>query len=335
MILSVCIVTYNHERFIDECVRSVLAQETDFEFDIRIGEDRSSDATASVLHTLEAEFPHRITVKYRQQNLGAEKNFEDIVLSSDAKYVAFLEGDNCWIDPEKLQRQVDLLEAKPEVSFCFHRAQVVEQGAKDHAASGRTLPGDFTKRAQIDDFLIDSNPVPLGAMVVRRSLLDEMHDWLAGLKLGDWPMCIALANKGPVEFLDRTMSIQREHKGGSWSSLGSVQRELYTCQMLLRLLNFIGGHSQQRLSEMVSSKVDWIASVLCHDKNAKVVGLADLLHDIGDETLPGLLLENVLEKVVALNDANEWHQQNAESWKAAAEKCGRDYAALQEATKNG
>jgi glycosyltransferase involved in cell wall biosynthesis len=220
--LSVCIVTYRHERFIRQCIESVLAQDVPFDFEIVVGEDKSPDGTLTILEDLAARHPGKLRVMARTQNLGAEKNFNRAISECRGEYIAFLEGDNFWIAPDKLRRQAEFLDAHPDVAFCFHRALYVDASG---LPTGLIVPTeDPPGIAGLEYLLQDYNPVPLGSMLIRRALLEGIEDWVDGLKIGDWPICFMLAERGSIGFIPETMSVQRVHRGGTWHLLpDSVQ----------------------------------------------------------------------------------------------------------------
>ncbi len=220
--LSVCIVTYRHERFIRQCIESVLAQEVPFDFEIVVGEDASPDGTLAVLQDLAAQHPGKLRVMARPQNLGAEKNFNLTISECRGEYIAFLEGDNFWISTDKLRRQAEFLDTHPDASFCFHRALYVDASG---LPTGLVVPPQDPPEISGLDYLVqDYNPVPLGSMLIHRALLRGMEDWVDGLRIGDWPICFMLADRGAIGFVPETMSVQRVHKGGTWQLLpDSVQ----------------------------------------------------------------------------------------------------------------
>src|SRR5215831_15832736 len=119
MILSVCVITYNHEEYIAEALEGVLKQVTDFPFEVVIGEDKSADRTREICESYAAKYP-QIRILPPEENMGMMKNFWRTWKACQGKYIAYLEGDDYWTDPLKLQKQVDFLEANPGYSTCFH-----------------------------------------------------------------------------------------------------------------------------------------------------------------------------------------------------------------------
>jgi glycosyltransferase involved in cell wall biosynthesis len=116
-------ITYQHERFITQAVESVMMQKTDFPYELIISDDCSPDNTRQLVLDLQRRYPDRIRLLLPATNLGMMSNFVQTLRACDGDYIALVEGDDYWLDPLKLQRQVALLEAHPEFSGCFVRAR--------------------------------------------------------------------------------------------------------------------------------------------------------------------------------------------------------------------
>lgn len=127
IMVSVIVATYNHEKYIEQAIRSVMAQEVDFEYEVLIGEDCSPDGTAEVLRTLEPELPKNYHIFYREKNLGIVGNFLDLFQRSKGKYMIILEGDDYWIYYKKLQKQVDFLEVHNDYIAVAHNKLTVDK----------------------------------------------------------------------------------------------------------------------------------------------------------------------------------------------------------------
>lgn len=135
MKLSVLFLAYNHAPFVRQALDGVLMQETDFPFEVVIGEDCSRDNTLEIVGEYEARHPEKVRVLRMSRNLGMQANFIDTYRQCSGEYVAFMDGDDNWTYCEKLQRQVDFIESNPEFSFCFHRVRWLK--ARDRLAGLR------------------------------------------------------------------------------------------------------------------------------------------------------------------------------------------------------
>lgn len=122
---SVVMITYGHEDYIKEAIEGVLMQLVDFEIELIIANDKSPDKTEKIIHQIIKEHPKASWIQYvkHNENKGMMGNFTWALAQAQGKYIALCEGDDYWTDPLKLQKQFDFLEAHPECSFCFTRAE--------------------------------------------------------------------------------------------------------------------------------------------------------------------------------------------------------------------
>lgn len=125
--VTVVTVTYNHEEYIKECLESLVCQKTNFRYQILVGDDCSTDGTAGVVREYANKYPGLIVPILRKKNVGSMHNFGDLCQRAlDAsEYIAFCDGDDYWVDENKLQKQVDYLEAHKEVNGCFCRSKML------------------------------------------------------------------------------------------------------------------------------------------------------------------------------------------------------------------
>jgi glycosyltransferase involved in cell wall biosynthesis len=126
-LVSVRTLTYNHEKYIAQCLEGILMQRTNFPFEVVVGEDCSTDRTQEIVLAYEKKYPDKIRAITSERNVGAARNIVRVQQACQGKYHAFCEGDDYWIDPLKLQKQVDFMEAHPDVSLCFHNVFVVKE----------------------------------------------------------------------------------------------------------------------------------------------------------------------------------------------------------------
>ena len=140
---------YNHEKYIAQTLQSFVEQKTTFPFEIVIHDDASTDSTAQIIRQFEEKYPQLIQPIYQTENQYS-KNIKVsrtyLYPRATGKYIAFCEGDDYWIDPYKLQKQVDYMESHPNCTLCFTNGQCEKNGV----LSGRVLPWvNWTKKAYI------------------------------------------------------------------------------------------------------------------------------------------------------------------------------------------
>ena len=120
-LVSICCNTFNHERYIRDALEGFVSQKTDFDIEILVYDDASTDATADIIREYEAKYPHLLKPIYQtvnQYSQGLAPGHQNRARAT-GKYIAMCEGDDYWIDPLKLQKQVDYMEAHPDCTFCF------------------------------------------------------------------------------------------------------------------------------------------------------------------------------------------------------------------------
>lgn len=217
--VSVVILTYNHERYVRECLDSVLLQNTNFRFEILVGDDASSDDTPDILREYLERYPSIFHLVLRQENIGATKNVYDMFQQAKGRYIAFVEGDDYWTDIYKLQIQYDFLEKNPSYSFCTHRCvRVNENGIPlpEQLEEWWSMPAGKTITAKD----LDGTHMPGYALteMIRNFWKDNTHDWSIQYKahplLGDHTSFLLLLLQGDGFIIDRFMGHYRRITNG-------------------------------------------------------------------------------------------------------------------------
>ncbi|SEO49543.1 Glycosyltransferase involved in cell wall bisynthesis [Flavobacterium sp. CF108] len=123
--VSVCMITYGHEKFIEEAINGVLMQEVDFQVELIISNDASPDRTHEIVNSIIGNHPRGNWINYikHESNIGMMLNSQFVLQASKGEFIAICEGDDYWTDPLKLKKQIDFLEANPDYVMCFHRCQ--------------------------------------------------------------------------------------------------------------------------------------------------------------------------------------------------------------------
>lgn len=124
--VSVCVVTYNHEKFIRKCLQSIVDQETDFDFEVIVGDDCSTDGTRAIVQEFAEKYPKIIKPIFHKKNLGPTQNYLYVHNLTTGKYVAHLDGDDYWL-PGKLKRLAAYLDENPECKIVWHRMYILNE----------------------------------------------------------------------------------------------------------------------------------------------------------------------------------------------------------------
>jgi glycosyltransferase involved in cell wall biosynthesis len=250
--ISVLMITFNHARFIRQALESVLAQKLDFSYEVVIGDDASPDGTGVILAEYAENFPDRIRLLRRAQNIGMNANFADTLAACRGEYVAVLEGDDYWTDDQKLARQAGFLDGHPECVSCFHNVMVFSDDATTPMAGYHAQPNgrqlvcapDLPARLSQNDFF-KRNYIPTCSVMFRRSSAGTLPPWFTKLHLGDQPLHILCTEHGLAAYLPEVMGTYRLHSSSVWSGKSQLHRMSRALEMYAELDRHFQGRPQQ------------------------------------------------------------------------------------------
>lgn len=211
--VSICIITYNQEKYIAQAMDSALMQETDFEVEIVIGEDCSTDGTAEIVKTYARKHPDMIRLLPNTENLGMIGNWARTVEACRGDYIALLEGDDFWTDKIKIQLQADDMDKRGEASLCFHKVDfITEEGVKQ---DDTYLNQELEERDyNIKDVIEKPWFIGTCSIMFRRSCLPSFPSWVKKLKAIDKVVQLICADQGPIAYINREMGTYRIHPMG-------------------------------------------------------------------------------------------------------------------------
>ncbi len=209
-LVSVVSIAYNQEKYIRAALDGMVMQKTDFDFEIIVADDCSTDTTPSIIQEYAAKYPDLIRTVLRKKNLGAIANSVSTLREATGKYVALCEGDDYWIDEHKLQKQVDLMEANPGYALCFHPIRVFfDDGNQEDSI----WPSIKDKTSINIEQLLTENFIPTNAVMYRRQNYDHL---VQNVMPFDWYLHAYHSQFGEIGFIDDVMSTYRRHEGGLW-----------------------------------------------------------------------------------------------------------------------
>jgi len=240
VMVSVCMITYNHEKFITQAIEGVLIQKTNFPIELIIGEDCSTDSTRKIIEEYTLQNPGIIKPLYREKNIGIIPNFIATLSKCCGKYIAICEGDDYWTDPLKLQKQVDFLEENEDYIMCYHNAIIIDEHG--NLISKSKLP-EKMKRDFLNIVLITQTPLILTLSVCFRNLIKEVPTEMSKVLNGDTFLFSLLGSYGKGKYLDDiNPAVYRRHTGGIWSmitleekSISSITTLFWLAQYYLRI----------------------------------------------------------------------------------------------------
>lgn len=221
-LVSVIMLTYNHEKYIAQALDSVLMQKTDFDYEVLIGDDASTDGTVNILKSYQSRFSDRIHLFLNRENTGATRNAYRLLIRAKGQYLASCEGDDYWTDPEKLSIQVKFLQAHPELVGCAHYCDIVdEKGIKWKKQKLSWI--HYKKRFTIHDFqglFMPGQP----NTYVRKNIISQLNDlpvfYQLHPQIGDRTLMLLFLLKGDFGLIPKSMSAYRKKRNGSLSVTG-------------------------------------------------------------------------------------------------------------------
>lgn len=220
-LVSVCIMTYNHAKYIREAIDSVLMQEVDFSWEIIIADDCSTDGAQEIITEYKNKYPNLINLILQKKNIGPLDNWIQLLSASKAQYVAYLEGDDYWLDKNKLQMQYDLLASDQRCNAVFTNVVIIDEEGNKKKNIYNMENG--VKISWID-LLSNGKYMKISSIMYRNSsvLVDSMKN---GFPCDETSFGLFLLESGQCGiYLNRVACTYREHLGGAWSMTNNYER---------------------------------------------------------------------------------------------------------------
>ncbi len=209
-LVSVVVITYNQEDFIEETLINIVKQKVSFPIEVLVGDDCSKDSTREILKQFEKKYSF-IRVLYHKNNLGLVNNFIQTISATKGKYIAICEGDDYWVDEDKLERQFNLLENKKDCSVCFHSCMITQNG-KNFMPPTKIKKWSKDKELSLIDALNEGVGYTL-SMMFRREVYDRLDkDLFRKYSLYDWILKFHCLLAGQGYFLKDRMGVYRRHE---------------------------------------------------------------------------------------------------------------------------
>lgn len=223
--VSACVITYNHAQYLTECLDGILAQEGDFTMEVVVADDCSIDGTREIAEAFARRDP-RIRLLDSKRNVGMGSNVQRAFAACTGAFVAVCEGDDFWIDRQKLSRQLAVMKARPDVSLCITAGRKVsEDGARrladmQIAKANRELGLTELIRAV-------SGRVPTASLTMRRTALEALTAEIYRHAPIDYSLQVLLGLQGKVWYDAAETAAYRANAQGSWSEGLALSAETF------------------------------------------------------------------------------------------------------------
>lgn len=261
--VSVCVIAYNHEHYIVQCLESILRQRTSFDFEVLVRDDASTDGTRRVLQAYKERYPDRVRLVLERKNTWNDPDCKPVIGRilaplARGRYLASCEGDDYWTDDTKLQRQFDYMEAHPECVLCSHITEIVRD---DGGISTKRISFGNTDRDIACDEIMEnwaktqrygiSSLHPSSCFTRKDAELAYASSWRIHTSAGDYVRACFFSHQHSVHFMARAMSAYRYMAAQSWTTTAECDSSV------------LAGHYREFLE--MTSAIDKITNFAHHD----------------------------------------------------------------------
>lgn len=232
--VSVCMITYGHEKYIEEAINSILMQQCDFEIELLLANDCSPDTTDEIVQNIINTHPKGYLIRYikHQKNIGMMPNFIFALQQCKGKYVALCEGDDYWTDPMKLQKQIEFLEKNDDFVLTFHNALI------HNNFTNTKYP--FLENYNVDEFevshIFDRWIIPTASMVYRNNFTTDFPDFFTQATHGDLALQLYLSKFGKFKAFKDIYSVYRINESSvtasSFSSFNKNNKHIHQLRLI-------------------------------------------------------------------------------------------------------
>lgn len=220
-LVSVCIVTFNHEKYIRECVMSVIAQADDVDLEVLVGDDQSEDDTQAIMESLADEFPELVRYCRNSTRLGPLGNYLSLIDKSRGSLIAHLDGDDLWL-PGKLKAQVAFMEENPHYPAVYTNALTIRDDGSRLGLFNNSQPEHF----DINSLVIRGNFLCHSSMLYRATL--KKNILAIPLPFIDYRIHLRHARQGHIGYINKALVKYRVNSSSSiLVHANDVVRELY------------------------------------------------------------------------------------------------------------
>ncbi len=274
--ISVIVVTFNHLKYIRQAMDSFVGQKTDFDYEILVHDDCSTDGTAEIVREYAEKYPEKVIPILQEENQyskGLDVVREFVFPKCRGRYIAFCEGDDYWCDENKLQKQFDFLKSHPDYSACVHNTMFI-----DAFTQSETLRNACTTEKDI----VMEDVIPAGSVEYHMSSLIYKREYMyrpdafKAKGIGDYPRALYLCSVGKMHYLPDVMSVHRVNVEGSWTSkhVGSddAEKQVAHYRKLNVMLEKVDDVTEKKYHDLIVKTIRWNECIILQwQDNAKKI----------------------------------------------------------------
>ena len=223
-LVSICCITYNHENYIAKCLDGFIMQKCSFKYEILINDDASNDNTAAIIREYEKKYPEILKPLYQTENqysLGVRPINQFNWSRAKGKYIAMCEGDDYWIDPLKLQKQVDFLEKNKDYALVHTNFQTINNKVLEKNHNRKVLISEGI----VKEALLRENFIATVTVCFNKEKFDLAYNQIDKKYLmGDYPAWLAVALNSKIGYLNEVTSVYRVLENSASHSVNKLKQ---------------------------------------------------------------------------------------------------------------
>jgi glycosyltransferase involved in cell wall biosynthesis len=256
--ISVIVTSYDHERYIKQCLDSILDQKGNFNLEIILGDDCSPDNTNEILRQYSETYPHTFKMMPKQDNMGVTKNLKRCLDACNGDFIAICEGDDYWTDEYKLQKQMEFLEEHKDYSMCFSSFMFFYEEENKFLPFSDQI--SLNKDVITTEDLIQINYIGnFSCCMYRTDVVRKLPKEIFDVFTVDWMFNMTCGEIGKIGFIKDCMSIYRKHSDGAWSGKSDAE-QIQTALILTDIYDQLLDYKYHNLFLKHKAKLNRLAS---------------------------------------------------------------------------
>jgi len=243
--VDIAILCFNHENFVKEAIESALNQKTIFSFNIFVFDDKSTDNSLNIINSFQARYPDIIRVIASPTNTGPLEAGKSLLKNLTSRYCALIDADDYWTNPDKLQRQIDFLEANPNYAGCFHDAEIISTVKPDDKKNINRSQNIYKTYSQFNHYKPDLYPedlirrtiIPTASLVFRNKDLTPYISSKSNALSLYWVLQLEIIKNSKFKYINECWSAYRDHDEGLSKKHDLISFKEHHINVLKELLN--------------------------------------------------------------------------------------------------
>jgi glycosyltransferase involved in cell wall biosynthesis len=284
ILVAIHCLVYNQEPYLRDCFEGFVKQQTNFRYVAIVHDDCSTDGSAAIIKEYSEKYPDIFIPIIETENQWSKADgsiyriMNEKIDATGAKYVAYCEGDDYWIDPHKLQKQVDILEADETLMMCCTNCSVVDNHSQTiHPVRPEAVVKDNKEgRYTIRDFFRDIHQYPTPTVVIRNVHKEEVREKFEHTKnkwLGDWTMWICLLIYGDMYYIDEVTAAYRVNPTSITHTQKRVERAKAHRDICLKVADIMPEEYADIAANLRDTSWVWIALLFAYKAEKRYLGM--------------------------------------------------------------